>query len=243
MLPASQIKERWENLCGKVEELGGDGVTIIAVTKTFPPEIFQLCADLGIEHVGENRVNELKTKSEVNAAILDRLKVHFIGALQTNKAKELDGRADSFDALHSMELAKKVDARWSQPNPLPVLLQINSTGEAQKSGLRGDTPHDQERLNEVVEFCIQSKKLKLEGIMTMGPTPEGSYNPQSQEYVNDTKRAFHAARQLLESLEERYQLKLPRLSMGMSHDYPIALDCGANEIRVGSMIFGARGAV
>ncbi len=237
MLNAAEIEKRWKKLTAEVKETGYESATIIAVTKTFPPSIFQVCVDLGIVHVGENRIQELKTKTEENQNILERLKIHFIGPLQSNKAKELDGRAASFDALQSLEVARKIERRWSAPKPLSVLFQINSTGEEQKSGI---LPQDEQTLDALMEYCLKSGRLKPEGLMTMGPTPSGDYNSQSREYRDDTKRAFQTTKALLEKLEKNYSVTLPRLSMGMSHDYRIALENGSTEIRVGSLIFGSR---
>lgn len=237
MFNAEEIEKRYQKIRAEIDNLASGPVTLVAVSKTFPPEIFDLCFQAGIKHIGENRIQELRDKAALKPQARKELYIHFIGSLQTNKAKYLGGIADSFDALSSQEMLEKINDRWKEEKPLAVLLQINSTGEDQKTGLNAES---YPAIKELALACHSTPAVKLEGLMTMGPTPLGGQNLEDESYQKATREAFLKTSALKERLSEDLSITLPRLSMGMSHDYRLAVECGSSEVRIGSAIFGAR---
>jgi len=237
MLPLDTIQKNLENLKREIEKYSTKELTVIAVTKTHPVGIWQRCIDLGLYHIGENRVQELKQKSEEQPDLRKKLFAHLIGPVQRNKIKYLPGLIDSLDTIDSVVMVEQLDQRWDNPKKLPVLLQINSTDEMQKSGIHWN---DRELLNKVIVQIKNSAHIQLEGLMTMGPTPREGETIENNEYRKNTGNAFQRAYKLKSDLEKEFSLTLPRLSMGMTHDFPVAIENGATEIRVGSLLFGNR---
>lgn len=206
------------------EGLRGE-VAIVAVTKGHPPEAARAALAAGLGDLGENRVQEALGKLGQLAELPVRW--HLIGHLQTNKAKHVAGR---FAMVHSVDsarladaLARAVDER-AGGKPLPVLLQVNVAGEAQKSGC---APEEAEA---VARRIASLPALVLRGLMTMAP------------FVDDERvhhRVFGDLRELRDQLE-RSGLELPELSMGMSGDYRAAVAEGATILRLGTVLFGER---
>ncbi len=233
---APELIERNFSDISAVIEASGRKVQIIPVTKKFGPELYQILTGLNIRAIGENRVQELREKFDYISANKLNFQIHFIGPLQTNKVKYLVGQIASLDSLASLSLVKEINKRW-QGDPLPVLLQINSTAEDQKTGLKLE---DFAAICDVVDAVQASDQMKLEGLMTMGPTPTDGYGPGHQNYNEATRASFEKTRILRDRLQLEYDIVLPRLSMGMSHDYQIAIEEGATEVRLGSALFGPR---
>jgi len=237
------ILENYNKLKYEIRNITDKDIQIISVTKAHEPEIFQVCSELKIKHVGENRIQELKEKCTLFPDARKELYVHFIGNLQANKAKYLPGRINSLDTLDNLNLLEILNKKWREhkegEDKLSVLIQINSTGEAGKSGINYN---NYDELINLAKKCMDSESINLEGLMTMGPTPveEKGETIESQSYREATERAFLCTRDLKKKLEDDLQYALPRLSMGMTHDFSIAIPCGATEIRVGSFIFGPR---
>lgn len=239
MLSNEDIKANYQDLLAKVESLADHPVTIIPVTKKHRPELYQVIGELGITQVGENRVQELQEKFTYKKTNNLNLNIHFIGPLQKNKVKYLAGEIASLDSVASLSLLKEIEKKWAaaEAQPIKVLLQINSTGEENKFGIP---------INNFADICdlavatLDNDYTELEGIMTMGPTPAQGYQISDQAYIDDTRAAFEKARILYQRLQEELDISLTRLSMGMSHDFHLALEEGANEIRVGSVLFGPR---
>jgi len=236
VISSELIRQRFETLQNETEK-SGHKVDIIAVTKTHPSSIWRNCVEAGITHIGENRVQELVQKGDNEPDSRLKLIVHLIGSLQSNKIKYLNNKVDTIDTLHSISLAEALIHRKDMINPLPILLQINTTDEESKSGIHFS------KFDEIIQlakFLMQSKKILLEGLMTIGPTPQNDNEINSVEYQKKTAHSFSLARKIHERLSREIGIKLPRLSMGMSHDYKIAMDEGSTEIRVGSLLFGQR---
>jgi len=237
MISEQIAKNNLENLKKEIKQITDREIKIIAVTKTHPDSIYEICLNIGIKHIGENRIQELCQKNQLHPAIREKLNIHLIGALQTNKVKSLTDNIDSFDALSSEETLLKINQRWSKATPLSVLLQVNCTGEEQKSGL---TYKKKDELFRLAKVCTTNEKVKLEGLMTMGPTPAISYDIDNPAYIEDTQISFSRLANIRDEMQDYLKIELPRLSMGMSHDYKIAIKHGATEIRVGSLLFGYR---
>ena len=220
-----------------------DPIRIVGVTKTFPAEIYRICYESGIFHIGENKIQELKSKfNSYENEIGKKLNYHFIGHIQTNKIKDLVGIVDSVDTLSSLRQVHKLDQLCFQKDihGLSVLLQINSTNEENKSGI---PIQNRKLISEVAQACMASDSLKLEGIMTIGPTPSsksGAHLSAQPDYIKNVRKAFRDTQKTREFLCKEMGCRLPRLSMGMSHDHKIAIEEGSTEIRIGSLLFGAR---
>lgn len=198
-------------------------VTIVAVTKGFGPEAVRAAWAAGLPDVGENRVQEALEKM---AAVPDEGVIwHLIGHLQRNKARQVPGRFALVHSLDSAELAQELDRRAQAAGVRQrVLVQVNVTGETQKSGC------SLEAAPGVVRQVAGLGGLALEGLMTMAPFTDD---------VAVQRRTFAALRRLRDSLQEEGQW-VPTLSMGMSADYATAVEEGATVIRLGTALFGAR---
>ncbi|MDH5716887.1 MAG: YggS family pyridoxal phosphate-dependent enzyme [Spirochaetia bacterium] len=211
-------------------------ITIVAVTKTLPASVYEICYELGLNHIGENKIQELKTKTEEKQHLRDKLIFHAIGHLQSNKVKYLHQIANCLDTLASVEILKIIENLKEKNNlkPLPVLIQINSSHEPQKSGIHIDNLDEAYKL---AELCENNTAVKLEGIFTIGPDPSVL---SENKFELETRKSFSKTREIKEQIEKQIKRNLPRLSMGMSSDYLWAIEEGATEIRIGSTLFGAR---
>jgi len=202
-----------------------DGVGLVAAAKTRQPEEILEAVEAGVKIVGENYVQEAVRACEV---IGNKAKWHFIGHLQRNKVKKAVTIFDMIETVDSVEIAREIDKRCAQIGKImPVLIEVNSGREKQKSGV---FPEEAEQLVKEISTC---PNLRVMGLMTMGPR---FGNPEdSRPYFVETKTIFDRIKKLnLPNVEMRY------LSMGMTNSYKIAIEEGANIVRVGSKIFGER---
>ena len=202
-----------------------DGVQLVAAAKTrLSPEILE-AIESGVKIIGENYVQETERAREV---IGDKAEWHFIGHLQKNKAKKAVTMFDMIETVDSPAIAREIDKRCAQINKtMPVLIEINSGREEQKTGV---LPENAEQLARDISNL---PNIKLMGLMTMGPR---FGNPEdARPYFVATKGIFDKIKKLnLPRVEMRY------LSMGMTNSYRIALEEGANMVRIGSKLFGER---
>ena len=204
-------------------------IALMAVSKTFPPEQIRAAFDAGLRVFGENRVQEFAGKI---AALRDLREAewHMIGHLQTNKASQAADLFSHIDSVDSVRLARKLNSAASDlGKKLSVLIEINIGGELAKSGAAPDSAELKDLLNAAPEL----PSLDFRGLMTVPPYRDDP--EQSRPY-------FRRMRQLFDHIADR---KLPAihmqvLSMGMSHDYEVAIEEGATCIRVGTAIFGVR---
>ncbi|MGH8728647.1 MAG: YggS family pyridoxal phosphate-dependent enzyme [Burkholderiales bacterium] len=200
-----------------------EDICILAVSKTWPPEVVREVADLGQRAFGENQVQEAIPKLESLSDML--LEWHFIGPIQSNKTRAI---AENFSWAHSVE-REKIAQRLNDSHPdalapLNVCLQVNISKEPQKSGV---TPADARKL---AEFVSGLPRLKLRGLMAI---------PEQTADVEASRAQFRELRELRDELNER-GLDMDTLSMGMSHDLEAAILEGATIVRVGTAIFGER---
>ena len=201
-------------------------VTIVAVTKGFGLDAVEAALAAGLADVGENRVQEALEKLDSPAG--QRATWHLVGHLQRNKAKHVAGRFALIHSVDSPELADELEKRAAaQGVRQRVLLQVNVAGEAQKSGC---APAEASVLAHRV---AGEPHLALEGLMTIAPFTDDQ---------DVQRRTFRGLRVLRDALQEE-GLWLPTLSMGMSADYGPAVEEGATVIRLGTVLFGPRGAV
>ena len=191
------------------------GIKLIAVTKTVPAEIIREAVACGIHHIGENRLQEALPKRE-GLQDLD-LTWHFIGHLQTNKARKVIDNFDWVQCVDRPDLAAKLNQVASKP--LPVLIEVKLHEEPNKSGM------DEAGLRSFVAEFSRYHQLELRGFMAIPPFLE---EPES------VRPFFRKLRQLAETFH------LPELSMGMSHDFEVAIEEGATMVRIGTALFGER---
>jgi pyridoxal phosphate enzyme (YggS family) len=200
-------------------------VELVAAAKTKTPEEILEAVEAGIKIIGENYVQEAAAAFSVVGL---RVKWHFIGHLQTNKVKKAIDIFDMIETVDSVDLAREIDKRCAAAGKIMfILIEINSGEEEQKFGVR---PADAEALiGEIAAF----RNIKLEGLMTMGPFEGDPEN--SRPYFKVTKNLYDQVKALnLPGVEMKY------LSMGMTNSYRVAIEEGANMVRIGTKIFGPR---
>jgi hypothetical protein len=218
---AQKIFETVEEILSQLPE----HVILVAAAKTRTLEEVKVAVRAGVKHIGYNYVQEaLPIINEIGSEV----KWHMIGHLQTNKAKYVAESFDFVQTIDSWHLAKYLDRRCQMLGKImPVLIEINSGRESNKTGVLPGN------VDALVEKISQLANLKLQGLMTMGPRfgePENS-----RPYFQLTRGIFdRIAGMNLTNVEMKY------LSMGMSNSYPIAIEEGANIIRVGTRLFGER---
>jgi PLP dependent protein len=221
----ARVQERIESACCRAGR-PRDEVKLIAVSKTFPPERIREAYEAGLRDFGENRVQEAAAKIPV-LADLD-ITWHLVGHLQTNKAKRVRELFHWVHSLDSVRLAHKLhEVPPGRLERLPVLLQVNLGYEQSKSGL---SPEDAAA---VAEQVGQFSTLETRGLMLIPPFFDN---------LEDTRsffRRLHDLSSQIESLALR-NVAMRELSMGMSHDFEVAIEEGATMIRVGTGIFGLR---
>ena len=209
-----------------------EGITFVAVSKTFSADAIRAAHELGLRHFGENRVQEFDSKREALANL--NATFHLIGHLQGNKARRAAEIFDIIDSVDSISLARKLDAAWAEKrgtdaSKLPILIEVQLAAEESKFGV---TPAD---LPALIESILELPRLELQGLMAIPPFLE---NP---EHV---RPYFQRLRQLRDDMRQKFGAaasdSLRELSMGMSHDFEVAIEEGATQIRVGTALFGPR---
>ena len=199
-------------------------VEIIAVTKTHGAEVVKEAWDAGLRIVGENKVQEAAWKKP--ASVTGPM-WHLIGHLQSNKVRKALELFDFFHSVDTVALADRMNAIAEDMGASPhILLEVNVSGEKSKSGMRPDAVEPTVR--HIAESC---PRLTVEGLMTMAPFSE---NPE------DARPYFRRLRELRDGVEKTLGVGLPRLSMGMSGDYEVAVEEGATWVRLGTVLFGER---
>ena len=216
------VRERIER--AKARAGRADAVTLVAVTKTHPAEVVRAAIAAGVADVGENRVQEMDEK--VGEVGRGAVRWHLIGHLQRNKAARAVALADLVHSLDSLRLAEALSAEAVKAGiELPVLVQVNTSGEASKFGLAADEAAD------AAGRMAQLPGLRLRGMMTMAPFTD------DQAVI---RRTFAAARRLCEETARQVPGFGTELSMGMSNDFEAAVEEGSTLVRVGSTLFGER---
>lgn len=202
-------------------------VSLVAVSKTHPAEMIAAAAGLGLRHFGENRIQEAIPKIE---ALSGRgLIWHLVGHLQSNKAGKAVEHFDLIHSIDSIELAHEVARRAARIGKRQrVLVQVNGSGEASKSGCVPGAFHD------LARAVAGHPELELEGLMTIGPLDP---DPES------ARPAFRLLHRLRDEARQALGLPLPHLSMGMTDDLEVAVEEGSTLVRVGTALFGRRSGV
>ena len=225
------IKKNLETVNGKIGEAAAacgrdaDDIVLVAVSKTRTPEEINIAIDAGVTDIGENKVQEIMDKFDA----IKPVRWHLIGHLQTNKVKYIIDKVDMIHSVDSMKLAKEIDKRAKAHDKImDVLVQINPALEESKFGVSIDEAGDLVR--EILDNC---ENIRIKGLMSVAPIAE---DPR------DVKPYFDGVKEKYDELAriEHPNLDFKYLSMGMSHDFPVAIESGSNLVRVGSAIFGER---
>jgi len=218
------IRQEIVSACHRAGRDPGE-VRLVAVSKKKPAPLLEEAFAVGQTLFGESYVQEFVAKAD---AVQLPVTWHFIGALQTNKVKYLRGRVAMIHSVDRLALGEAIDRQWEKLGQrIPVLVQVDLGGEATKSGV------DEESLEDLVRRLAALPNLAVSGLMTLPPWCE---DPE------EVRPYFRRLRELARRLES---LQIPgvsmrELSMGMSHDFAVAIEEGATLVRVGSAIFGAR---
>jgi len=220
-----RVRERIAAACGRSGRRPEE-ITLVAVTKTFPPERIREAVRAGISDIGENYVQELLPKREALAG--EEIRWHFIGHLQSNKVRSVAAWVTMVHALESRSLARELDVRAaSAGRTIDTLVEVNTTGEESKYGIAPD------QVLPFVRSLEEFTRIRICGLMTIGPflpDPEGS------------RPMFRLLRELRETLSRHRQQNLEpvHLSMGMTGDFEVAVEEGATLLRLGTALFGSR---
>ena len=204
----------------------GQEVRLVAVTKTRTPEQISAAIEAGVLSVGENRVQEAESKFPKITQI-KKVEKRLIGQLQSNKIKKAINLFDTIDSVDSEKLAKKISkAAAAIKKTQRVLIQINTSEEKTKGGFRG------ENIEEVL-LCFQHNNIKIDGLMTIGPTKPDQ---------NKRQKAFKSLKDLFIKINKRLpqEKQMTEISMGMSGDFGLGIENGSTMVRVGTAIFGKR---
>jgi PLP dependent protein len=204
-------------------------ITLVAVSKTHPVEALLAAYELGVRHFGENRIEEAAAKLPAfRQTIADPAAVfHMIGHLQSRKAGDAAALFDRVHSVDSVKLAQRLSRFTTKP--LPILLEVNVSGEESKYGFDGARRGE---LFGAAGAIARLPNLRLDGLMTMAPIID---DPEQARPV------FRALRDLRDELEARDSaVKLPHLSMGMTDDFEVAIEEDATLVRIGRAIFGER---
>jgi pyridoxal phosphate enzyme (YggS family) len=229
----SNLQSVQEQVAAAAQRVGRDpaGITLVAVTKTQSPAVIQAAYDLGLRHFGENRVEEAEAKI---AVLPEDITWHMIGHVQSRKAKQIVPLFDMVHSVDSVRLARRMDRLSDgRPEPLPVLLQCNVSGEESKYGL--DASHWAEdtlqwdALVTAIAEIVTLPNLQVQGLMTMAPIVA---DPEQARPV------FVRLRGLRDQLVDAFpHVDWRHLSMGMTDDFTVAIEEGATMVRIGRAIF------
>ena len=221
-----RVKERITN----AQQRSGNKapVKIVAITKTHPASIISDVRNVGLDSIGENRIQEAEDKFLEVADILPSITKRLVGHLQSNKINKALKLFDTIDSVDSLKLASKIGNNANfLDRTIPILLEINTSGESAKFGFNPDN------IDEILA-CFEIKGVALQGLMTIGPL------------TTDTSRirdAFITLRELQNSIKKQLTKNVDQfteLSMGMSGDFEIAVEEGATMVRLGTVLFGHR---
>ncbi len=198
-------------------------VELVAIAKTHPAEKVREAVEGGQTLFGESRVQEARAKI---TELPSNIRWHFVGHLQKNKVRQALPLFEMIHSVDSFALAQDISRIAEEEGLFPrVLLEVNVAGEGSKFGFAPDD------LREQMEMLLALPRLSIEGLMCIPPLAVES---------EDSRKFFVQVRQLRDSLEKEFNMKLPQLSMGMTQDFPIGIQEGATLVRVGTAIFGER---
>lgn len=201
-----------------------EDIIILAATKTVDAEFINYAIQNGIDYIGENRVQEFLSKEN---DVTKNVHKHFIGHLQTNKVRDIVGKVELIQSVHSLKLAREIGKVSVKKGIVTdVLVEVNIGNEESKSGFSADEVMSAiEQMTEIEGICVK-------GLMTIPPICDQS--DQVRKYFDKMYKLF------IEIRDKKLYNNIEILSMGMSDDYDVAVECGANMVRIGTALFGAR---
>lgn len=220
----SRVNEQIK-LCAEKCGRSADDVLLCAVSKTRTPEEINIAIDEGVTDIGENKVQEIMDKFDA----VKPVRWHMIGHLQTNKVKYIIDKVSMIHSVDSYKLAAEINKRAAQHGIVrDILIQVNSAQEESKFGITTD--ETEELIKEILDTC---ENVRIRGLMCIAPYAD---DPEDiKVYFEDVKKQYDEFGKI-----DHPMLDFKYLSMGMSHDFPVAIEAGSNLVRVGSAIFGER---
>jgi len=222
---AENLKRVWEQIAQAATNAGRNikDVELVAITKTHPAEKVHEAVEAGQTLFSESRVQEARAKIP---ELSSNIRWHFVGHLQKNKVRQALPLFETIHTVDSLALAQDINRIAEEEGLYPrVLLEVNVAGEGSKFGFAAD------QLRQQMEALLRLPRLSIEGLMCIPPLAVES---------EDSRKFFVQVRELRDSLEKEFNMKLQQLSMGMTNDYSIAVEEGATLVRVGTAIFGER---
>ncbi len=223
------VAENLERVRGQITQAAAkagrsaNDVELVAITKTHPAERVREAVDAGHTLFGESRVQEARTKIP---ELPSNLRWHFVGHLQKNKIRHALPLFELFHGVDSLALAQEINRIAAEEGMHPrILLEINVAEEGSKFGFKTES------LRAEMESLLTLPRLSIEGLMCIPPLTDEA---------EASRKYFVQSRELRDSLEKEFDLTLPHLSMGMTNDFPVAVEEGATLVRVGTAIFGER---
>jgi len=203
-------------------------IKIVAITKTHPASIISEVRRAGLDSIGENRIQEAENKFNEVANILPHITKRLVGHLQSNKINKALNIFDTIDSVDSLILASKIGSKAVSLNrTIPILLEVNTSGESAKFGFNPET------IDEMLA-CFEILGIELQGLMTIGPLTLDK---------NRIREAFITLREIYNAIKKQLTNnvdKFTELSMGMSSDFEIAVEEGTTMVRLGTVLFGQR---
>ena len=225
-----EIKENIKKIFEHISEIAlknnrnPNEITIVAVSKTFPKEFIIEAYNAGLTEIGESYIQEAENKT--NELKNYKIKWHLVGHLQSNKAKKAVQLFDTIQSIDKLSTLEKVDKISNQLNKIQeVFIEVNTSFETSKFGINPD------ELIQFLNVAKNFKNIKINGLMTIGPLTD------DKKLI---KNSFLKLKELFYKANEELKLEMKYLSMGMSDDYDIAIECGSNMLRIGRKIFGER---
>jgi hypothetical protein len=216
------IRQRIADACARAGR-AVDSVTLLAVSKSHPPETIRVAVENGMLLFGENKVQEARAKIPLCPG---KSRWQFIGHLQSNKCREAVELFEMIQGVDSLAIAREISKRAEQAaKTLPILLEVNVAGEASKFGYRP------EQLSLELDELNKLPRLEIHGLMAIPP-----YTPLPQK----ARPYFQRLRQIKTDCEQKLGAPLPHLSMGMSGDFEVAIEEGSTLVRIGTALFGER---
>ena len=221
----ARVRERIAAACARAGRSPND-VRLMAVSKTHPASAIREAFAAGVTLFGENRVQEFAAKAPDVSDL--RAEFHLIGHLQSNKVARAAELFNAIQSVDSIKVARKLDVEGARLGKvIPVMIEINSAEELSKTGFS----HSSHDLEELLRLAPKLPHLDICGLMTIPP-----FNAETEE----TRRYFTLLKRLATWIADRFPVKVSELSMGMSHDYEVAIEEGSTCVRVGTAIFGER---
>ncbi len=223
-----RIKEKIHSTCIKSGRKEQD-ITVIGVTKTVTPAFIIESIKAGLYDIGESYVQEAVEKYDQLKLHLPedefrKIKWHFIGSLQTNKIKYLNGKFRNIHSIYKLKQVEELEKKIK--HPVSIFLELNLANEVSKTGSNTD------EIFHVCEKALQISNIELKGLMCIPPYSDNK---------EDSRKYFIKLRQTMLKLNKEFGTKMECLSMGMSNDFDIAIEEGATHVRIGTAIYGERG--